>query len=267
MAKKNNYKMLKCVAQIKDIVFSYHDDARSLDVIEHMSMDVQENEFVSIIGQSGCGKSTVLNLLGGFLLPIKGEVRIKEKIVEVPSSDRVLIFQEDSVFPWMTVRQNIAYGLTVTNVDTEKKKYIVDKYLEMMDLKGFEDYYPKNLSGGMKKRVDLARAYAVNPNVLLMDEPFGSLDAYTRKKMQVLLMDLLFKEKKTVVFVTHDIDEAIYLSDRVVVMTPRPSKIYEIIDIPFDRPRREDIRNETDYLNIKIKIESILRKIDNHNAV
>lgn len=189
-------------------------------VLESITLDVYENEFLCVLGPSGCGKTTLLRLLAGFEKPTSGKILIDGKPVQSPDPDRFFIFQElDQLLSWKTVSENIAFGLNLQGVDKKMKKRTVEKLISLIGLEGFEEFYPHHLSGGMKQRVAIARALAVNPSVLLMDEPFGSLDAQTRRKMEKNLVEVWQKTKKTIVFVTHNIHESILLGDRVLIFT------------------------------------------------
>jgi len=204
-------------------------------VFEHINLDVREGEFVCILGPSGCGKSTVLNIAAGFITPSEGEVRIDGQRVSGPDPRRIFVFQERGVFPWLTVEGNIGFGLY--RMPEEEKRARIAHYVQLVGLQGFEKAYPRELSGGMKQRLEVARALAVNPDVLLLDEPFGALDSITRLQMRRELLRIWQAEKKTILFVTHDIDESVQLADRVVVMAARPSKIRRIVDIDIPHPR------------------------------
>ena len=206
--------------------------------LENVSINVVEGQFVSILGPSGCGKSTLLYVVGGFISPTDGIVRIKSKPVTGPGPDRGPVFQEFALFPWKTVLGNVSYGLIEQGVKRSKAEECARALIELVHLKGYEHFYPKELSGGMKQRVALARTLAYGPSILLMDEPFGALDAHTRTKLQNELLDIWERDRKTVMFVTHSVDEAVFLSDRVFVMTRSPGRIRQIIDIDLPRPRR-----------------------------
>ena len=233
-----------------------------LPVLENICLDIAEGEFVSLVGPSGCGKTTLLNIIGGFVQPTEGSVYVDGQPVTGPGPERGVIFQQYAVFPWLTVKQNIVFGLTLRANYREHavREEVATRYIELMGLKGFEDAYPKMLSGGMKQRVAIARAYAVNPAILLMDEPFAALDAQTRDVMQELLLDILEKERKTVLFVTHSVEEAVFLSRRVVVMTARPGRIRRIIDVPFQYPRERGLRTTPAFLAIREEVESLVRQ-------
>jgi NitT/TauT family transport system ATP-binding protein len=198
---------------------------------------VEHNEFFSIVGPSGCGKTTLLNLLAGFEQPSRGALRVGGELVTEPGWQRAVVFQEYALFPWYTVRQNVCYGLQRKRVPEAERQRIADHYIGLVGLRGFESRYPRELSGGMRQRVSIARALAVNPSVLPMDEPFAALDIQTREYMQDELLKIWQREPKTVIFITHSIDEAIKLSDRVAIMAPRPGRIAEIKAVDFPRPR------------------------------
>ena len=200
--------------EFEQVSFSY--ESCSALVLQDLSLKIGDNEFVSIVGLSGCGKTTLLHLAAGFYLPTSGRILFDGKEVFSPSPDRVMVFQEDAVFPWYTVMDNVKYPLLIRRVEEEEIEKQAAAYLKLVGLENFSDFFPKELSGGMKKRVDLARAYLAGPKLLLMDEPFGALDTHTRQKMQMLLMDLWQRNRKTVLFVTHDIAEAVFLSDREI---------------------------------------------------
>ena len=202
-----------------------------------VTFQVEKNEFFSIVGPSGCGKTTLLNLLAGFEQPTRGELRVAGKVITEPGWERAVVFQEYALFPWYTVSQNIRYGLQRKRLPEAEQRRLVDHYIGLVGLRGFESRYPRELSGGMRQRVSIARALAVNPSILLMDEPFASLDIQTREYMQDELLKIWQREPKTVIFVTHSIDEAIKLSDRVAIMGPRPGRIEQIKTVEFERPR------------------------------
>ena len=207
-------------------------------VLEDIDLEVKDGEFVCIVGPSGCGKSTLLNIAGGFLPATRGEIRIDDKPVREPDPRHIFIFQESSVFPWLTVEDNVGFG--VKRPTPEERKKIVDHYIDMVGLTGFGKAFPRELSGGMKQRVEIARAFAAEPDVLFMDEPFGALDYLTRLRLRAELIQIWQRERKTVLFVTHDVEEAVQLSDRVVVMGKRPSRIRDIVTVDVPRPRDMD---------------------------
>ncbi len=209
-----------------------------IHVLERVNLDVAQGEFVCIVGPSGCGKSTLLNIIGGFLSETRGEVTVEGERVDGPDPGRIFVFQENGVFPWLTVEQNIGFGL-LSRPEAERAER-VRHYIAMVGLTGFEKSYPRELSGGMRQRVEIARALAADARVLYMDEPFGALDFLTRLKMRSDLIRIWQAEKKTILFVTHDIEEAVQLADRVLVMTKRPATIQEEVKIDLPRPRDLD---------------------------
>jgi NitT/TauT family transport system ATP-binding protein len=214
---------------------STHQDHLALSDI---SLAVEEGAFVSILGPSGCGKSTLLYIVGGFVTPTRGTARVKGKPITGPGPDRGPVFQEFALFPWKSVLGNVMYGPRQQGVKPAEAEAQSRALLEMVGLKGFENFYPKELSGGMKQRVALARTLAYHPEVLLMDEPFGALDAHTRTRLQNDLLNIWERDRKTVLFVTHSVEEAVFLSDKVVMMTRSPGRIRQIVDIDLPRPRR-----------------------------
>jgi len=215
----------------------YTKNGQRLEVLDVDRFAVREGEFITVIGPSGCGKSTFLHIVGGFIKAEGGSIRVYGEEVSGPGPDRGMMFQEFALFPWKTVAGNVAWGLEVQGVPQVEIEAVVQKYLEMMGLADFRNHYPAELSGGMKQRVALARVLAFDPKVLLMDEPFGALDAQTREVMQEEVTRLWDRTGKTIVFVTHDIEEAVYLGDRVVVLTARPARIREEVRIELPRPR------------------------------
>ena len=239
----------------------YTRSGEHLQVLQDCSFKIREGEFVSVIGPSGCGKTTLLGMAAGFTPPDDGHVRVGGDVVRGPHSSRGVVFQQYAVFPWLTVAQNIGYGLTLrANRKSRKaRRDIVAHYVDLMGLNGFEDVHPKDLSGGMRQRVAIARAYATNPRVLLMDEPFAALDAQTREYMQELLHETQMEERRTALFITHSVEEAIYLSNRVVVLSARPAKVREVIDIPIDSPRTPETRLTTAFVDLRRDIERLLR--------
>lgn len=218
--------------------FPGKDPKKPIHVLEAIDLTVHEGEFICIVGPSGCGKSTFLNIAAAFIPATRGQIVIDGQPVTEPNRRHIFIFQENGVFPWLTVEENIGFGL-IGKPEAEKQK-IVTHYTEMVGLLGFEKAYPRELSGGMRQRVELARALAANPDVLFMDEPFGALDYLTRRKMRTDLIEIWQREKKTVLFVTHDVEEAVLLSDRVVVMGRRPARIRATVPIDVARPRNLD---------------------------
>ncbi len=242
------------------VSMSFETDRGRLQVVDDVSFGVSEGEFIALVGPSGCGKTTMLNMLAGFVQPSKGAVLLDGSPVSGPGPERGVIFQEYGVFPWLTVAENIAFGLRLqaNKADGEKRREICERYLALMRLSDFRSAYPKTLSGGMRQRVALARAYAVNPQFLLMDEPFGALDAQTRSAMQDLLLEVLGTEGKTVVMITHSVDEALYLASRVVVVSARPARIRKIIDVPFSYPRSESLHETPEFAALRSEIRELV---------
>ncbi len=232
----------------------------TMRVVDDVTYDIHDREFVSIIGPSGCGKTTMMNIVAGFVAPTKGTVLLDGQPVPGPGPDRGVMFQEYGVFPWLTVRDNIAFGLRLAanRVGEGERRGIVDRYMNLMGLTDFADAWPKTLSGGMRQRLALARAYAVRPQFLLMDEPFGALDAQTRSAMQDLLLEVLQAEGKTVMLITHSVEEAIYLSSRIVVMSARPTRVREIIDVPFGYPRHESLHEDPRFNELRSHVRELV---------
>ena len=237
----------------------YERGGKSLPIVEIAEFAVREGEFITVIGPSGCGKSTFLHIVGGFIAPESGSIRVYGKEVSGPGPDRGMMFQEFSLFPWKSVAGNIAWGLEAQGFGKEKIDEVVARQLAMIGLTEFRNHYPAELSGGMKQRTALARVLAFDPKVLLMDEPFGALDAQTREQMQEELMSLWERTRKTVVFVTHDIDEAVFLADRVVVLTARPARIREEVKIDLPRPRDIEVRKSVKLLEYRNYIWDLIR--------
>jgi NitT/TauT family transport system ATP-binding protein len=231
-----------------------------LNVVDDVSYDIHDGDFVAVIGPSGCGKTTMMSMLAGFQRPTVGSVLFDGKPVKGPGPERGVIFQEYGVFPWLTVKQNIAFGLRLkaNYVPASERDGICEHYLGLMGLSDFSNSYPKHLSGGMRQRLAIARAYAVKPQFLLMDEPFGALDAQTRANMQNLLLKVLATEGKTVMLITHSVEEAIYLASRIVVVTARPARIKEIIDVPFPYPRDESIQELAEYSVLRSHVRELV---------
>ncbi len=219
--------------------------------LQDVSLGVYDSELVCLLGPSGCGKTTLLRIIAGLITPDSGMVLLDGQPSMGTDGDKGMVFQRDATFPWLTVARNVEYGLALRGYDRATRQAIVKKYVQMVGLTGFEKAFPKELSGGMRKRVDIARTYAYNPKVLLMDEPFGSLDLFTKTRMQAELLSLWSQERKTIIFVTHDLDEAIFLSDRVVVMSKRPGRVRETITINLPRPRDVDLKVSEEFSAIK----------------
>ncbi|RWM31606.1 MAG: ABC transporter ATP-binding protein [Mesorhizobium sp.] len=242
---------------IEDVTLRYG-DANGVLALDDVSLKVARNEFCVIVGPSGCGKSSLLYLAAGLNDATSGSIRVDGREVIEPGPDRGMVFQSYTLFPWLTVRANIEYGPKRKGLPAEQRKQIVDQYLNEVGLAPFADHYPAQLSGGMKQRVAIARALANDPAVLLMDEPFGALDSQTRGTMQKLLLRVWERQQKTVLFVTHDIDEALVLGDRVLVMTARPGRIKAEIKVDIPRPRSMDVILEPDFIALKRRILGLL---------
>jgi NitT/TauT family transport system ATP-binding protein len=229
----------------------YETETEGVCAIENVELEVCAGEVVAIVGPSGCGKTTVLNLVAGFVQPSAGRVLVDERPPSPGRSSVGVVFQADSVFPWMRVSDNVGYGLQFNGSRPADKERLVDQQLEQVGLKGQGGRWPRELSGGMKKRVDLARAYAANPDVLLLDEPFGSLDVLTKEEMQILFARTWIDGKRTAIFVTHDVEEAIFVAQRVAVMTPRPGTMKAIFEIPFGTSRDTSVRLTPEFLALR----------------
>lgn len=255
--------------KIENLSFSYQGSKSKsgYEVIKDLNLEIKDNEFICIIGPSGCGKSTLLKMLAGFEKPTSGRIMYNGQEVKSVGYERAMVFQEDAVFPWLKVRDNVEYGLKVRNVSVEARKESVNKFIETVGLKGFEEAWPKELSGGMKKRVDLARVLANNPETILMDEPFGALDAMTKEMLQEELVKIWEKSKKTIVFVTHDIEEALFLADRIVVLQHiKNGGEAEVIDVPFERPRTVRIKENPEFQKVRRRTVELLKKYENEEG-
>jgi NitT/TauT family transport system ATP-binding protein len=222
--------------------------------LERVDLDIADNEFVTVVGPSGCGKSTLMNILAGLEAPTAGHALVDGREVHGPGPERGVIFQQYALFPWLSVRKNVEFGLKVAGVPKAQRRERAEYFIRMVGLEQFADALPKMLSGGMKQRCAIARAYAVNPSILLMDEPFGALDALTRVKLQEQLLDTWNREKRTVMFITHDVDEAVFLANRVIVMAARPGRIYDVIDVDLPYPRTEDVRLSPEFGELRNRV-------------
>ena len=233
---------------------------REVVAVDRLSLDVADREIVSIVGPSGCGKSTLLRLIAGLVRPSTGDVRLDGHVVTAPGADRGMVFQSYTLFPWLTVRGNVEFGPRLRGFEEARRREVASRFIQMVGLSGFEHAYPKELSGGMMQRVAIARALANDPEVLLMDEPFGALDAQTRVFMQELLLDIWEKTAKTILFVTHDIDEALFLGDRVYVMTARPGRFRDEVRLDLPRPRTLEITMSPAFVEAKRRVLHIIRE-------
>jgi NitT/TauT family transport system ATP-binding protein len=228
--------------------------------LDNVDLAVQDREIVTLVGASGCGKSTLLNLIAGFETPTVGQVLVDGQPIKGPGPDRGVVFQQTALFPWLSVEDNVAFGLSLrANQGKADRRQVVERMLQRTGLSPFRERHPAELSGGMRQRAAIASVLAINPSTLLMDEPFGSLDSLTRSIMQDFLLEIWEEQRKTVVLVTHDIDEAIYLADRTVVMTAQPGRICEVIEINLPRPRRYEMRSEAPFIALRDHVTQIVR--------
>ncbi len=241
--------------KIDNVVKKYSGRNGEMVALNGVSLDIHENEFVCVVGPSGCGKSTLLNIIAGLHEPTSGQVLVDGQAVSGPGPDRGVVFQQYALFPWLTVQKNVEFGLKLQGMSQDKAEQEAKKYIKMVDLEQFAQSYPKELSGGMKQRVAIARAYAINPKVLLMDEPFGALDAQTRTQLQTELLKTWEKEQKTCFFITHDVEEAIILAQRVI-MSARPGRIKEVVEINIPYPRTQETKMSKEFLDLKNHIWS-----------
>lgn len=244
---------------VKKISKVYPGKGQDFLALDKVSLSLLPNEFISIVGPSGCGKSTLLRMVAGLDEPTQGSIFIDDKEVAGPGADRGMVFQSYTLFPWLTVAENIAFGLKLRKVKQSERKRIVDKYLELIKLTEFAKCYPKELSGGMKQRVAIARSLANNPSVLLMDEPFGALDPQTKVSMQEMLIDIWRKEKTTIMFITHDIEEAIFLAQRVYVMQKGPGRIVKEFNVPLPDARTSELKDTEPFIALRKKIVALLK--------
>jgi NitT/TauT family transport system ATP-binding protein len=245
--------------QVENVSHVYASDSGDVLAVQHLNLTLFENEIVCLVGPSGCGKSTLISLVAGFLVPTSGHILINGRPIKGLHSKCGTVFQTDSIFPWMTVEQNVAYGLRFNGTSKSRVRGLVEKYLELTGLPDSARSWPRELSGGMRKRVELARAYAFNPDLLLLDEPFGSLDVMTREEMQVLLLKIWEAERKTIALVTHDVEEAIFLGQRVVVMTPRPGSISQVYEVNFQSSRDPSIKLAPWFVALRHQIVDTLK--------
>ncbi|WP_281164588.1 ABC transporter ATP-binding protein [Liquorilactobacillus sicerae] len=245
--------------EVKNVSKKFHTKNGDVQALSDINLTVHDKEFVSIIGRSGCGKSTLLRIIGGLENASEGEVKCHSREIDGPGPDRGMVFQHYSLFPWMTVKKNVEFGLRQKGIDKKDRAEIAEKYINLVGLKEFEELYPKNLSGGMQQRVALARGLANDPEVLLLDEPFGALDMQTREDMQDLLLDIWQKSPKTIVMVTHDVEEAILLANRVVIMSSHPGKIKKILKIELGEQRKFETRLTSEFLKYKGIASKLIR--------
>lgn len=240
--------------ELKNLIKTYFHNDRAVEAIKKVNLSVKDREFVALVGPSGCGKTTLLKIIAGLSQATSGQVILDSAQITGPGKDRGMIFQSFSLFPWLTVKENIAFGLELQRIDQKKKDKILSHYLEVTGLEEFANAYPKNLSGGMQQRVAIARTLANNPKILLMDEPFGALDAQTRSQMQEFLTNLWDKEHKTIFFITHDVGEAVFLADKVYVLSKRPMQIKAVFEVPFERPRTHELKRTKKFFDFQQKV-------------
>jgi NitT/TauT family transport system ATP-binding protein len=246
------------VLEIEELGKTFDGPRGPIKALDNVDFTVRRREFVSVIGPSGCGKSTLVRILAGLEQPTFGEVRVKGRPVVEPGADRGMVFQGYTLFPWLSVKRNVMFGLKMKGMKSRDAETKALEWLSLVGLEEFADHYPAQLSGGMKQRVAIARALANEPRVLLMDEPFGALDAQTRCKMQAHLLDIWARVDVTILFITHDLDEAIYLSDRIVVLGAHPGRMLEVIDVPVERPRTTDHFLSGHFLATKRRLEDLI---------
>jgi NitT/TauT family transport system ATP-binding protein len=233
---------------------------RHIEALRDVSLHVETGQFISIVGASGCGKTTLLRIVDGLMLPTRGQIRVNGKLVTGPGPDRGFVFQQDALFPWRTVLDNVLFGLEMQGRRNHGARERANALIRLVGLAGFEHLFPHELSGGMRQRANLARALTIDPDVLLMDEPFAALDAQTREIMQSELLRVWRSNRKTVLFVTHQIDEAVYLSDRVIVMTSRPGRIKAIVDVDIPRPRDLSVKRTLPFLDLVDEIWKMIEE-------
>jgi ABC-type nitrate/sulfonate/bicarbonate transport system ATPase subunit len=252
--------------EVKDCTKTYsgRNGQTTVPALSALNLTVRDHEFVCLIGPSGCGKTTLLKIIGGLIACEAGEVLVDGRGVTGPGPERSMVFQNFALLPWADVETNIGFGLELRGVPLAERRRIARELIVTVGLAGFEHHYPRQLSGGMQQRVGLARALAVRPRILLMDEPFGSVDAQTRRSLQEDLMQLHSREKQTVVFVTHSMSEAVRLGDRVGLFSPRPGRIQELIDVPLPRPRRDDVEKDPTFVELKEYLWQQLKKMQPH---
>jgi NitT/TauT family transport system ATP-binding protein len=244
---------------IKGVEKVYGGASGPVRALDPVSLSIAEHEIVCVAGASGCGKTTLMNIVAGLEPATRGVVEVDGKAVTGPSPDRGVIFQQYALFPWLTVRKNVEFGLSLKRIPASERRRIASHYIELVGLSHAADQIPKQLSGGMKQRCAIARAYAVQPNVLLMDEPFGALDALTKTTLQEQLLEAWATEPRTIFFVTHDVDEAVFLANRVVVMTPRPGRIAAVIDIDLPYPRNLELRMQPEFNQLRRRVWDAVR--------
>ena len=251
--------MKDSIIEIKNLNIEFSSENQKVVALEKINLDINKNEFICIMGVSGCGKTTLLNALAGFIQPTNGKILLKGNKIEGPGPDRAVVFQDDAVFPWLSVEDNIAYSHKIKSTYGDKEKELVKNYINLVGLEDFKKAWPRQLSGGMRKRVDLARAFAAEPELLLMDEPFGALDIMTKEKLQEELRKFWVERPRTIVFITHDVEEAVFLGDKVIVMTPRPGRIDLIIEPNLSKNRDMSIKSDSVFFDNVTKIRQRIK--------
>jgi NitT/TauT family transport system ATP-binding protein len=245
--------------ELRDVRVEFGGRTGSVRAVERLSVDVPSGQFVAVLGPSGCGKSTLLNVVAGFVAATEGHALLDGGVIAAPGAERGVVFQQPTLFPWKNVRQNVALGPRMAGLDAEEVDRVTRHFVELVGLAHFADYYPDALSGGMQQRVGIARALANNPSVLLMDEPFGALDAQTRELMQENLLRIWEQNRTTLIFVTHDIEEAVFLADRIVLMSARPGRIIADIAVNLPRPRAASVMDSDAFVGLKKQCRELIR--------
>jgi len=244
---------------VNNVLIALGEGESAFQAVSGLDFAVEPGELLCVLGPSGCGKSTLLGALAGHQIVTGGTITLDGEPIDGPSPDRGIVFQQHTLFPWKKVRHNVAFGPKMRGVKRAERLHAADQILELVGLSGFKSFYPSQLSGGMQQRVEIARVLINHPRVLLMDEPFSALDAQTRSRMQEVLLDIWTKIPTTTVFVTHDIDEALFLADRIIVMSARPGRVIEDLNLPFARPRRPDLVTEPEFVRLKRHVMNLLR--------
>ncbi|MGG3479971.1 ABC transporter ATP-binding protein [Peribacillus frigoritolerans] len=250
----------KLSTRFLDVTYVNNKTGAEVIALQNINLNIKDGEFICIVGPSGCGKTTFLNTVVGLLKPSKGEILLDQQKIDGPGKDRAMVFQNPSLLPWRTVLENVLYGVELLKQITADKKQEAKGFIEMVGLKGYENHYPHELSGGMQQRVNLARALTVNPSLILLDEPFSALDAQTREFMQGELLRIWDETKKTSLFITHQIDEAVFLADRVFVFGARPGRVVEVVDVDIPRPRDLHVKRSSEFLEFVDHIWSIIEQ-------
>ncbi|MFC1583491.1 ABC transporter ATP-binding protein [Candidatus Neomarinimicrobiota bacterium] len=247
--------------KLEDIIHLFHHaDNETLSVLDQINLEISEGSLLVILGPSGCGKSTLLRIIAGLLKPSSGKVCLNGEMILEPTNEIGMVFQNFTLFPWLTVYENISFGLHINNIKLEKHNHTIDKYISLLGLNGFEKSYPKQLSEGMKQRVAIARSLAVQPKILLMDEPFSSLDVKTKWEMQSLVLQVRDATGMTIVFVTHNVEEGLFLGDEIVILSARPAKIIQDFKVSFEYPRPETLKNEANFMELESRLTKVLRE-------